>query len=528
MTTNISFSMSNVARTSVAAINADGTVSSESTENGLVFITPIVSQKGFPNEVISVNSSNWQDKLGKPYHSSKGVNADSLRVLAEAVTGGNGYVVRVVPSDATYPAIKLSLSGETGEVEVTNEAINYKNDLSLGDGEFLAISIKDGAESAKRSISMKAADVDLYGDDMWEITLIETDDTGESTELEQWQVSLDPEGTDSMGATAYIQTIFEYKSEYLACEIDSDAAMSAITDGFDSVNFTGASNGDIADITTADFDEAISLINTTVKNFNYITAFGIYDTDVHSQLTTLANNKRVSCAFDINPRLTHAEALAAKVGLGINEHRVFYTHFPYTSTDPYYKNKVMYGISGIVYRAKAAGVAKTSPTLGWHYTPAGTDRATISRTNLAPMKGAGIPDYDAMYTARLNKISVSSSGTLFIDDSLTSCTKENYLRFEQVVAIFDAISRQFKVLADGLKHQPDGVTQDGLTSGMQDILEGYESVGALVTPRDTDSDGTDAFTFSVEQLTIDSWKITWSACPTGSGRRFHGVPIVVE
>jgi hypothetical protein len=92
----------------------------------------------------------------------------------------------------------------------------------------------------------------------------------------------------------------------------------------------------------------------------------------------------------------------------------------------------------------------------------------------------------------------------------------------------DAISRDFYALANRLKHQPDGITRDGMEDGMKAIGEGYESVGAVVPPRNPEQDGEDGFVFKVEQAEIDLWKITWSVCVTGSGRRFIGEPILVR
>ncbi|MDF5088805.1 hypothetical protein P3597_26405, partial [Vibrio parahaemolyticus] len=130
--------------------------------------------------------------------------------------------------------------------------------------------------------------------------------------------------------------------------------------------------------------------------------------------------------------------------------------------------------------------------------------------------------------ARLNKLGTDENGNLFIDDSLTSSAAENYLRFEQIVSIADAISRDFYALGNRLKHQPDGATLEGLTDGMASILEGYEAVGALVTPRNPDQDGESAWTLEIKQVEIDYWKVTWSFCPTGSARRILGEPVLIR
>ncbi|HCG5105014.1 TPA: hypothetical protein NJZ08_004005 [Vibrio parahaemolyticus] len=529
MTQSISFQMGNVSGTAVAPINADATVASGAASNALTFITPIIAQKGRPNEVIAVTSGNVDSVLGKAYHSSFGPNADGRRVLDEALKGGSGYVVRVVPAAATYPAIKFT-KGVDDAVTSVKEAINYNTELSLADNEFFALAIKDGANSDKRTVSIKSADAAVYGAGMYSIVLKESNDAGSEVVLEEWVVSFHPEATDSMGSPAYVETVLESKSDYLECVVDASVTSEAafvFSEVLDSP-FTGASNGSIKDITTADFAKAIELIDTTTVSFNHIDAFGIYDTDVQKDLIAIANAKRVGCFFDLDPRLTFEEALTAKQGLNLNEHRASYYHFPYTAKCPTYQNKTVWGLSGIAFAAKAKGLSRNSPTPGWHYTAAGVDRATISRTNLAPMKGAGKPDYEAMYKARLNKVSKDESGVLFIDDSLTSAAQENYLRFEQAVSVTDAISREFNSLANRIKHNPDGITFDGLNDGMGDILEAYDSIGALVTPRNPEVDGTESYKFEVTQVSIDHWKVIWSICPTGSGRRFSGEPILVQ
>ncbi len=522
---NIAFTMSNVSQVAVSPINADGTVAQGSSDNTLVFAGVVVSQKGQPNELLAVNARNWRSVLGKPYHSSHGVNADPMRSLGEALEGGNGYVVRVVPSTATFPALKFTKPD--ADVVIANEAITYGSDLSLAAGEFFAIAIKDGAESDNRKISMVKADEAVYGAGMFVLTLVETDDSGSDTTLEEWIVSLDSQATDDMGTPVFIETVLDSRSSLLTCVIDEQVAKAELV-AIPETAFTGASNGSIADITADDYQKAIEVLANTVIPFTYVCGLSCYEPAVIKDLIALMNARRISGAFDINPRLTHAEGLAAKQDLALNEPRAAFVHIPYTSTCPYYQNRTLWGASGVVFRAKARGVARTSPTGGWHFTPAGVDRATISRTAMRPIKGVGTADHEAMYKARLNKLAINENGALFIDDSLTSCAKENYLRFEQVVSTTDAISRAFYALANRLKHQPDGITLDGLTDGMTEILEGFESVGALVPPRNPEQDGTAAWVFEVQQVEIDYWKVTWSICVTGSGRRFLGEPILIR
>ncbi|WP_152473066.1 MULTISPECIES: hypothetical protein [unclassified Vibrio] len=525
MANKIEFAMDNVSQVAVSPINADATTKQGTGSNKLVFAGVVISQKGKPYEVLRVNADNYQDVLGKPYHSSLGKNADPMRSLAEAVSGGEGLVVRVVPAAATYPAIKLTKPAET--VVITNEALSYKADLALEDGEFLALAIKDGAPSENRSITLEAADAALYGANMFVLTLSEELAAGGDETLEEWIVSLDPAGTDQMGAPAYIETVLEERSAYLKCVCDAEATKRNLT-SIAATKFTGASNGDISTITTDDYADAIKALRTTVLYFNYVCGLSCYDESVQSDLMKICNDRRISGYFDIDPRLTHDAALTAKQGMNLNNHRASFVHLPYMAKCPVYKNMCVWGASGIGFAAKAKGVAKSSPVGGWHYTPAGVERAVISRSGLTPIKGVGEPNFQEMYKARLNKLATDENGALFIDDSLTSSTAENYLRFEQVVSIADAISRDFYALANRLKHQPDGTTRKEITDGMAAILEGYEAVGALVPPRNPESDGKEAWRLEVKQVEIDYWKVTWAICPTGSGRRFLGEPILIR
>lgn len=525
MSKDIGFAMNNVAQTVVSPINADATTKRGGGSSQLTFAGVIVSQKGKPFEVLRVTDANQTDVLGKPFHSSLGIHADGMRTLAEALKGGDGLVVRVVPATATFPAIKVTKPAE--KLVFTNEAIAYSADLELGSGEFLALAIKDGAESANRSVSIESVDEKLYGKGMLKLMLKETQEAGGKATLEEWIVSFDPEAKDQMGATAYIETVLEQKSKYLSCVCDAATAKAELT-AMAETAFTGASNGDLSAIKTSDYDAAITALRSTVLGFNYICGLSCYDDAVTKKLQDLSDARRISGYYDINPRLTHDQALKHKQSLNLACHRASYVHLPYAAKCPTYKNKCPWGASGIAFAAKALGVSKTSPTSGWHYTPAGVDRAVISRAGLTPLRGSGEPNFEEMYKARLNKLGVSENGALFIDDSLTSTPVENYLRFEQVVSVTDAISRDFVALANRIKHRPDDDTEKAIEDGMTAIFEGYETVGALVAPRDPEQDGESPWTFEIIQVEIDLWKVTWSICPTGSGRRLIGEPILVR
>ncbi|MFU1827834.1 hypothetical protein ACM6QN_14240, partial [Enterococcus faecium] len=89
-----------------------------------------------------------------------------------------------------------------------------------------------------------------------------------------------------------------------------------------------------------------------------------------------------------------------------------------------------------------------------------------ARASIQPLYPEDTPDEEAMVKGRLNKVSVGTSGQMIIDDALTCCTQDNYLHFQHVPSLMNAISRFFVQLARQMKHSPDGITAAGLTKGM--------------------------------------------------------------
>ncbi|HBN6266232.1 TPA: hypothetical protein L3N15_004214 [Vibrio parahaemolyticus] len=807
---NIPFTLSNVAQAAVAKINANNTLSSSDSSNAMTFGGVVISSKGQPGEVIAITANDWKDKLGTPYHSSKGVNSESLRHVGEATVGGDGYVVRAVPATATYPVIHVapyaapasapaptdakatsvkalnlpdsvissliaggidtveqldkksekellsingigkatllnihaeldtvdartfaeeesveelttpsltvtsvstgadlstvviagtsenieadqvvtvsvskdaieataqeatvaadgswttteidmtayeegvytvsvyaqniagdnassalsfgltagaivlptieltsvsddnivdydelatvSVIGSTSSVEegqevalsvfvrtdltselasskaivasdgsfsatvdmsgfvgdytvtaststasgistnasldftvnekpptltFTNEGVRYGEEPELADDDLMMFYIIDGADSDNRLLSMTPADADMYGENMFEVKLTEVDSVGYETTLETHYVSLVFGTTDDMGSDVYIESVLESDSDYMRVECASDA--SAFTE-FEGVAFTGASNGDINDITYEDLDKAVSILSASMIQFTGVCSLGLYDEAITKALITIANNRRIGSYHDVNPRLNYDEACDFLEGLSISEHRACFYHFPFTSKDPYHKNRNIWGISGVAFAAKAAGVMTTSSPGGWHLTPAGVDRAVISRTNAKPITGLGTPDYERMYKCRLNKLDIDDAGTMFIDDSLTSHKKQTHLRFEQQVSVADAISRDVYALYGRLKHGDDTQTEKKLNEGVQEILDGYVYSGALVTPRDPD-DGDSPYAYIIEQKDVDRWDTQIAICVTGSFRRGPIEPILLR
>ncbi|EHP7584370.1 TPA: hypothetical protein LR157_004591, partial [Escherichia coli] len=203
-------------------------------------------------------------------------------------------------------------------------------------------------------------------------------------------------------------------------------------------------------------------------------------------------------------------------------------HFPFSCKDKWTQSRVVFGLSGAAYAAKARGVKKNSDVGGWHYSPAGEERAVIARASIQPLYPEDTPDEEAMVKGRLNKVSVGTSGQMIIDDALTCCTQDNYLHFQHVPSLMNAISRFFVQLARQMKHSPDGITAAGLTKGMTKLLDRFVASGALVAPRDPDADGTEPYVLKVTQAEFDKWEVVWACCPTGVARRIQGVPLLIK
>ncbi|MDG2855965.1 hypothetical protein P7M29_27480, partial [Vibrio parahaemolyticus] len=173
----------------------------------------------------------------------------------------------------------------------------------------------------------------------------------------------EPTAVDQMGSAAFIETVLEERSQYLTCRIDAEVAKREVT-AIAQTKFTGATNGNISDITAEDYQKAVKALRTTVYSYNYVCGLGCYETAVITDLAQICKDKRISGYFDIDPRLTHEAALEFKKGLNFNNHRASFVHIPYQAKCRFYGNMAVWGGSGIGFAAKALGVAKTSPVSG--------------------------------------------------------------------------------------------------------------------------------------------------------------------
>lgn len=550
---DIPTSVSNVSDVSIGAIDASATLAVGSGGGSSVFAGVVVSAKGAPFELLSIHKNNYQNILGKPLHPSKGASYEPMRHISEAVTGGHGYVVRVVPSEARFPYLVITKGkGKGAEVKASDSASGksaaitekdkaaalvaaaqdtvttgnapYGTPLNLPTGADLVIYIADGDPSLTRSLSMSPADSTRYGAGMYHLVLTEVDELGFESELENLLVSMNPEALNDMNQPAYIVTALENGSRHMRAIVGANAL--GLT-GFTKTAFAGGTNGDMNKISVEQYTKAISVLRNAMVRYTAVLGLGCYDTTIIPKLSDLCSDRRIDGFFDIPPTLNYAGARKWITDLNLDNHRMCAYHFPFCAKDPFSGSSQLWGLSGTAFVAKALGVAKVADVGGWHYSPAGEERGIINRREIRPMPGLDEPDYMEMYRLRINKVAFGVGGKMVIDDAITCRSREDYLRFQHVSSVMDAINREFYGIARALKHQPDGLTLDGLTGGMERLLNNFITSGALVKPRNSE-DGDKPYVLTVTQKAIDLWEVHWSCCITGTARRIHGKPALIR
>lgn len=499
--------------------DASATLASNAS-NSMTFAALVVSRKGEPNKVLSVNSENWQNVLGKPFHMREGIHAESLRHVNEAVERGVGKVVRVMPSDAKYPIITIGpVNG--AQNAATASAAAYGTEPTLSEEDIAAIYLIDGDNELPRHITIEPASTDEYGLGFFELTLLETSAAGDDVVLEKHVVAFNIDAIGVDNKTAFIEDKLVAQSK----RIRSLTNISKLS-GFQNIkkaSFTGGTSGTYSSIGTDEYRAAMSLFTAERTKFEAIIAAGCYDDAILVELKKLADKNNVSLYYDVEPNLSYEQAQERNKSLAMNSQFAQGYHLPYRANDPFYGGTSLYGLSGFVFAAKAKGVSLKSPTGGWHITPAGEDHATITRPGLTLNTNAGECDEQAFVNARLNKLGLNSLGQLMIDDALTTRARKDDLRFDNIVSVDNAIGRDYVALCASLKHSPDGITLKGLKKGMKKIFEGYVASGCLVKPRNP-ANGESPYKFNIRQLESDLWEISWSMQISGSSRRFIGKP----
>lgn len=525
----IPFAVGNAAGIAIMEVNADATLSTAS--GGLsVFAGLVVSRRGKPGQVLSVNADNYLAVLGDAIHPRQGAIFEPLRHVDRATQGGNGYVVRVTAPDMKIPALQLKLDSATGKITATATTFNAGATPVLPDDADAMIYIDDGDASKNRAIN-------LYRDEtspgLFILELQTTDTAGTTSVLESHQFSFDVDARTDMGTPAFLATALENGSTRLRALVSDDAQenfalLQQDLEPLTAVPFVGGSDGDLSALTAADYLKALAVLKKSMVTFTAVLSLGCYDTSVIAALDQFAQDVRVDMFYDLHGGQTAALAIteAKSHGLG-GSHQSARYYFPFSCRDKFTGNNVIFGISCEAFIAKAKGVALVSDIGGWHYSPAGTSRGVIGRQNIKPVPNLDEIDREAFVTARINTVSMNEAGDLYIDDALTTFTKNNYLRFQHVSSLTNAIARGFYQVAEAAKHEPDGVTRTVLIEGMTDLLERYVAAEALVTPRDADQ-GEAPFVLSLTQKESDFWELEWAVCPTGSARRIVGKPMLLR
>ncbi len=533
----IPFSVGQASAVAIMEVNADATATN-TTGGASVFAGLVVCRRGKPGTVINVNGDNFQSKLGPAIHPRQGETFEPLRHIERATKGGNGYVVRVPASGMKIPTLAISITetkppeeekAAKQEITVSGSTMNVGAEPTLPADSLALIYIDDGDASTTRSINMYE---DETSSGLYILELKEIDAAGTTTMLESHQVSFSVDARSDMGIPAFLATALENGSTRLRALVADDAEeqIKALADPLEikDYSFVGGEDGDLSNIEAADYLNALVTLKKSMVKFTALLSLGCYDELVIAALNQYAQDVRVDMFYDLRgaqlATLALSEAKSHSLG---GSHQPARYYFPFTCRDVFTGTNVVFGISCEAFVAKAKGVALVSDVGGWHYSPAGTSRGIISRQNIKPIPNLDEVDLEAFTAARINTVDIDDNGDVYIDDALTTYSKNNYLRLQHISSLMNAIARGFYQIASVAKHQPDGLTYTILMDGMTDLLERFYAAGALVKPRDP-SQGTAPFTLTLVQKDIDLWELEWAVCPTGSSRRIVGKPMLLR
>lgn len=521
----IPFAVGQASGTAVMPVNADAT-NSVASGGASTFAGLVLSRRGKIGKVLTVNADNFQIILGKAIHPRQGSAFEPIRHVERATKGGNGYVVRVPAPGMKIPGIVLSVTDDTKVLEIKSVSFNAGSEPVLDTGSVL-IYIDDGDASANRTLSLVE---DESAPDFYILSLQETDEAGTTTTLESHQISFALEARSDMGNPAFLPTALENGSTRLRALVSDDAKekLDQIVGGLkvEASAFLGGSDGDFDTVAPTDYTTALSVLKKASVNFTALLSLGCYEPTVLAALEQYAQNLRVDMFYDLKGAQMSTGAITEAKAHGFGgSHQAARYYFPNYCRDVFAGVKVCFGISCDAFVAKAKGVALVSDVGGWHYAPAGVSRGIISRQNIEPIPNLDEIDLEAFAAARINPVAVDDQGNVFIDDSLTTFAKNNYLRLQHISSLMNAIARGFYAVAQAAKHEPDGVTSSTLLEGMTDLLERFSAANALVKPRDI-SQGEEPFVLKLSQKDIDLWELEWAVCPTGTARRIVGKPML--
>lgn len=524
----IPFTIGNASAVGVAKIDSSLTASI-AVGGASVFAAIGVFARGPINQAIQVNASNLTDQLGAPFHPSKTPYAQQIRQLSEAVEGGAGWVVNIARTGMKIPGVMVSsVTGEGVPAATEGKAINfaYGDETALTATDAFMLHVKDGDKSANRFITFEAGDVD----GTYNLIVKEQSDLGVKETVESMVVSLSHDAVSDSNEPLFIESVLENESSILAFTEGTLSLIDASWAGFTDLQLTGGDDGDISQLQPSAITAALKGLDVETITFNVVIAAGIFDLTAITGLAKLAEDTRTDFFYDISGSINPEKALLEARGSAMQSRdNVSRYYFPYKAIDPYTNIKMVWGLSGSAFKAKALGVAKNDVVGGYHYSAAGVERGMIVRTGITPLSYAADIDREAFAAkdARINVAASAPAGGMCIDDALTTWGVNDDKRYQHVVSTVNSISRRIFDICTELKHEPDGVTYRGVEDRCTALLDQYVGAEALVTPTDTAKYGEQPYILEIKKLDKDFWQITPYLCVTGTSRRFMIRPVLI-
>lgn len=519
--------ITNVAQVSVLPpIANQSTTLKHSTSTGA---TCIRSHKGRPFEILEINSKNRVSILGNSYAPRDGFLFDQMKQLEEALSETPCLVVRVVNAEK-YQSPMITISrDDQDELTKVSSLHKYNQTIPLADKDILQVTVKDGDVSSFRSLRFTWS---AEEENRVTIRFFEKNQEDEWIEIEQsLVVSDDLNAKDDFGRPAFIEAVFENQCRIFNLEFNGEIGdLKEIAQKYDGeyLKLEGGTDGGVPE--ESDYINAWNLLKPDEVKAKSLFLAGLESKNVITHVMQIADYKQVSVGFDIPGSYSLEGGVSWLEGLSYTpqhgrQAQVFYC--PYYARDSHSTQEGSWGYSGAWVAAIARGDQKlTGTTPGVHYSPAGMDRGFSVRSRIRPIHPQQELDREKMVKHRINPV-IAKEGILVVDDALTLSAKDNYFKFTHVNRIFNYVAHRFFEEASALKHQPDGIARVGLDRILREILSGLDEQkggsGALVKPR-YEEDGSESFTYEIEQVEIDLWSVRWNLSVSGVARRIAGQP----
>ncbi|MGL4899508.1 MAG: hypothetical protein ACRC4U_05530, partial [Shewanella sp.] len=291
----IPFSIGNVAAIGVAPINASATNQAGGAGGTSVFAGLVVSSKGQPFELLRVTKQNWQQVLGVPFRPNVPF-ATSLRCLDEALSGGDGYVVRVTPENAKYPILTVkAVAVETGFNDTLASASAFGVTPPVTPDSLFALYPVDG-DATVRSVELVATG---GRPNEFTLNLYSTDSLGAEYLDQSWTVSSDPLAIDDFGDSLFIEEVLNRTNAKIRYAKGDAAFEPTDVAGVEKVPFVGATSGDNSTLKATDYAKGTAILRSTLSQFTAIVGLGLEDATVIEGLVEVANGRRIDMFADV-------------------------------------------------------------------------------------------------------------------------------------------------------------------------------------------------------------------------------------